>query len=89
MGRGAGDGWVVTMVDLDLDVVKRRDGSVHVDDEDEFAEHRVAMGYPPHVVANARADCARVFLAMEAGVEPFGSVGPRWLRQWIATAADR
>jgi protein associated with RNAse G/E len=77
------------MVDLDLDVVKRRDGRVHIDDEDEFAEHQVAMGYPPHVAATARADCARVFLAMEAGDEPFGSVGQMWLQRWIATAADR
>jgi len=33
----------VTMVDLDLDVVKQLDGHIFVDDADEFAEHQVAM----------------------------------------------
>jgi hypothetical protein len=79
-----GDGWTVTMVDLDLDVVQRRDGSVHIDDEDEFAEHQVAMGYPTYVIARARADCAHVFLAMEAGDEPYGSVGRAWLDRYLA-----
>ena len=42
-GEGAGVG-VVRLVDLDLDVVRRWDGSVLVEDEDEFAEHQVALG---------------------------------------------
>ncbi|WP_180935649.1 DUF402 domain-containing protein [Nocardioides ungokensis] len=33
-------------VDLDLDVVRGRTGRVWIDDEDEFAEHRVRFGYP-------------------------------------------
>ncbi|WP_405524356.1 DUF402 domain-containing protein [Streptomyces canus] len=41
----------VTMVDLDLDVCRiRATGSVFVDDEDEFARHRVQYGYPLKVV---------------------------------------
>jgi hypothetical protein len=78
-----GEGWTVTMVDLDLDVVKRRDGSVHIDDEDEFAEHQVAMQYPSHVIARARVDCAGVYTAMERGDEPYGSVGRSWLERFI------
>lgn len=35
------------MVDLDLDVVRRFDGSAEILDEDEFAEHQVRYGYPP------------------------------------------
>ena len=40
------DGSQVTMVDLDLDVVLGRDGELLLDDEDEFDEHRVTLGYP-------------------------------------------
>ena len=47
----------MTAVDLDLDVVRRTDGTVYVDDEDEFAEHRVSFGYPPEVVELAEESC--------------------------------
>jgi protein associated with RNAse G/E len=47
----------ITMVDLDLDVVKRRDGTFYVDDEDEFAEHQVKYGYPADVIRSAQASC--------------------------------
>ncbi|WP_432950332.1 DUF402 domain-containing protein [Kribbella sp. CA-253562] len=46
-----------TMIDLDLDVVKRRDGSFYVDDEDEFAEHQVKYDYPADVIRAAQASC--------------------------------
>ena len=36
-------------VDLDLDVVRGPTGRVWVDDEDEFADHRVRFGYPEEV----------------------------------------
>src|SRR3954447_16312025 len=49
------DGSTVRAVDLDLDVIRGRDGDVEVDDEDEFAEHTVAFGYPPEIVALAEA----------------------------------
>jgi len=73
------DGDTVCMVDLDLDVVRRSDGSVEVDDEDEFEEHKVAFGYPEHVVDRARTEAAQLVLAVEQGREPFGAVGDRWL----------
>lgn len=69
----------VRMVDLDLDVVRYRDGVVEIDDEDEFDEHRVAMSYPEHIVDKARAEAARLKRDVERGVEPFGFVGERWL----------
>lgn len=59
-----------TMIDLDLDVVKRRDGSMYVDDEDEFAEHQVKYGYPADVIAQAQASCDRLVKAV-ATEEPF------------------
>jgi protein associated with RNAse G/E len=73
--------WEVTMVDLDLDVVLTRDGHLFVDDEDEFAEHQVALGYPPEIVTLAELWRDRVLAAVAAGDEPFGSVGHDWLRR--------
>ena len=49
----AGD--TVTAVDLDLDVVRGWTGRVWVDDEDEFAAHRVRYGYPSDLVRLAAA----------------------------------
>jgi len=82
--RGADDGgpeWEVTMVDLDLDVVLTRDGHLYVDDEDEFAEHRVQLGYPAEVVALAERWRDLVLAAVGAGDEPFATVGHEWLRR--------
>jgi protein associated with RNAse G/E len=59
-----------TMIDLDLDVVKRRDGTIYVDDEDEFAEHQVMFGYPPDVIAAAQSTCDWLVQAV-ATEEPF------------------
>ncbi|MCJ7780199.1 MAG: DUF402 domain-containing protein [Acidimicrobiia bacterium] len=73
------EGDTVQMVDLDLDVIRRRDGSVEIDDEDEFEEHRATFGYPDHVVDKARTETARLAVAVECRDEPFGSVGERWL----------
>lgn len=77
------DGDRVTMVDLDLDVIQSRDGSLRIDDEDEFEEHQITLGYPPRLVAGARATTAEVYLALESGAEPYGSAGPARLAQWI------
>lgn len=73
------DGTTVRAVDLDLDVIRRLDGSVFVDDEDEFAEHQELFGYPPEVVTAAQASCDAVHAAVLAGEEPWASVGARWV----------
>lgn len=76
----AWDGEVVRTVDLDLDVVQGLTGRVWVDDEDEFADHRVRFGYPGDVVADALASCAFVDHAIRTQVAPFdGSTAQRWL----------
>jgi len=72
-------GDIVTMIDLDLDIVRRRDGSVEVLDEDEFADHQLRYGYPDHIVDRARTTTAQVFLDVEAGRGPFGDAAHRWL----------
>jgi uncharacterized protein len=61
------DGDLVTAVDLDLDVIRRFDGSWYVDDEDEFAEHQLSYGYPPEVVAAAESECRRVATEIRSG----------------------
>ncbi|MET9066537.1 DUF402 domain-containing protein [Streptosporangium sandarakinum] len=68
----------VTMVDLDLDVLRMRDGRIILDDEDEFEEHRVRYAYPPEVVDGARASAALLLEAVTARTEPFGPA-PHWL----------
>jgi hypothetical protein len=69
----------VTMVDMDLDVIQLFDGTVLVDDEDEFAEHQLLFGYPPDVIAATESSCVRIKAAVEASEEPFATVGPSWL----------
>jgi uncharacterized protein len=72
----------VTMVDLDLDVLRlRADQQVVLVDEDEFAEHRVRYGYPAEVIRAAEQAAARLQEAISGGVEPFVCAFRRWLDQ--------
>ncbi len=61
----------VHLVDLDLDVVRTWDGAVEVLDEDEFEEHRLALGYPEPLVKAALRAAADVRSDMTAGTHPF------------------
>lgn len=79
------DGPVLRAVDLDLDVIRGSDGRVWVDDEDEFAEHRVAYGYPPEVVLMAEASRDTVLGAVRRRQAPFdGATGDAWLDRLTA-----
>ncbi|WP_348858795.1 DUF402 domain-containing protein [Nocardioides sp. KR10-350] len=73
-------GDTVRITDLDLDVVRLEDGTVFLDDEDEFEEHRVAYGYPAEVVRMARefADC--VLAGVRVGTAPYDGSSERWFR---------
>jgi protein associated with RNAse G/E len=72
----------VTMVDLDLDVVRlRADRQVLLLDEDEFAEHRVRYAYPAEVIARAEGAAAWLQRAIKESAEPFGTVYRGWLDQ--------
>lgn len=76
--RWQGD--TVHIVDLDLDVVRRRDtGLIELLDEDEFDEHRQRFGYPDDVVAAARAASRWLLGALGDGTEPFASAYRKWL----------
>lgn len=74
------DGHVARSVDLDLDVIRRSPGGAtprvggddaYVDDEDEFLDHQVALGYPPEVIRAAEAACIDVLAAVRAETPPF------------------
>ena len=72
-------GWVLAVADMDLDVVRRANGRIWIEDEDEFAAHTVSYGYPADVVATTRATADALLAAVREEREPFGT---RW-RQWI------
>jgi protein associated with RNAse G/E len=72
------DGPVVRAVDLDLDVIRMRNGWVVVDDEDEFAEHRVELGYPDEIVALAEASRDLVHAAILDEEPPFDGSHEGW-----------
>lgn len=72
----------VTMVDLDLDVIRRLDGTVELLDEDEFEVHQIELGYPEHVIDHAERVAAHVLTSVRAGEEPFaGAAARRWMMQ--------
>jgi hypothetical protein len=80
----------VHAVDLDLDVVKAWSGRVWVDDEDEFAEHRVRYGYPDDIVALACRSCDAVLAAVRAGDPPYdGTAAGLWLGRLDAVMMER
>lgn len=79
----------VLMVDLDLDVLRGRSGRVWVDDEDEFADHRVRYDYPAELVRLAASSCDRVREDVLAGRGPFASdVGRRWLSRLAPSSSS-
>ncbi len=65
-------------VDLDLDVLRLRDGTVLIDDQDEFEDHRIELGYPDEWVQAVRKAMAWVTDSVANGVEPFGTVSRLW-----------
>jgi protein associated with RNAse G/E len=72
----------VTMVDLDLDVVRyRADGRVVLLDEDEFAEHRLRYAYPAEVISQAQHAAGWLREAITSGREPFDAAYRSWLAE--------
>lgn len=82
------EGSVVRSVDLDLDVIRGVSGRVWVDDEDEFADHRVRFGYPAEIVAMALHSCDRVQAAMAARTPPYDGTAVGWFES-LAQLPDR
>jgi hypothetical protein len=71
------------MIDLDLDVVRRQDGVVEIEDEDEFLVHQVRYGYTPEMVRLAKETTDWVVGQLEEGREPFFAVAASWLERVI------
>lgn len=67
------------MVDLDLDVVVHRDGTVEIEDEDEFLAHQVLYGYSTEMVQRALEETRHVTEMLETSREPFSAVAADWL----------
>jgi hypothetical protein len=80
---------VVHAVDLDLDVIRQWDGSVAVLDEDEFAEHQIRYGYPPEVIAEARATCDDLYARLSAATQPFETAARRRLTTFLTDTSGR
>jgi hypothetical protein len=78
----------VTAVDLDLDVVRGWSGRVWVEDEDEFADHRLRYGYPGDVVRLAATSCEQVRQAVEAGLAPYDGTAVSWFAALDALVAS-
>ncbi|GGJ91072.1 hypothetical protein GCM10010123_21200 [Pilimelia anulata] len=70
----------VHLVDLDLDVVRRRHtGLVQLLDQDDFADHLDGFGYPADLVVAARRAAGWLFGALGDGTEPFDTTYRTWL----------
>lgn len=84
----------VELVDLDLDVIRmappggpvrpgrdhHRSGATVLDDEDEFARHRVDLGYPADVITRAERAAATVLRFCRDQIAPFDQATvSRWL----------
>ncbi len=75
------DGTALRLVDLDLDVVRLEGADPHVEDEDEFAEHRRLLAYPDDLVTEALRTCTWLQTATrrDAATEPFSTTYRHWL----------
>lgn len=71
-------------VDLELDVLRLSDGTVHVRDRDEFARVCETWSMPADVVAQAEMCCEQIRAQVEQCVEPFGTIGFAWLARFLS-----
>jgi hypothetical protein len=71
----------VTVIDLDLDVIRYRDGRIELADEDEFEEHRVAFEYPAPVIEGALRSAREVMQMVGRGGSPFDESADLWRRR--------
>jgi protein associated with RNAse G/E len=69
------------LIDMDLDVIRTVDAGVYVDDEDEFAEHRIEMDYPADVVDRITAASDQLYQAVKAQQPPFDGTDREWFRR--------
>ena len=71
----------ISMIDLDLDVIRYRDGRAVLVDEDEFELHQRELGYPDEVVAAAERAAHQVLEEVQVDAPPFdGAAAARWAK---------
>ena len=80
---------IVTMIDLDLDLVRTVDGAVTIQDEDEFADHQVRYRYSEYLIDRAVSATHGLKPKLEAREEPFGDVGDRMMARAKALALEK
>ncbi|MET8869321.1 DUF402 domain-containing protein [Nonomuraea sp. NPDC004580] len=68
----------VTMLDLDLDVIRLRNGRLILDDEDEFAEHQLLLNYPTELIKQAEESARWLLDAVAKRQGPFGGAHLAW-----------
>lgn len=73
------EGFVGTLVDIDLDVVRKFSGAVYIDDEDEFVEHTAQFGYPSELVDATRTAADEIYAGVRDELAPFDGTGEAWL----------
>ncbi|HJV98062.1 MAG TPA: DUF402 domain-containing protein [Arthrobacter sp.] len=69
------------VIDMDLDVIRMAGRGVFIDDQDEFAEHRVAMNYPDRLVDDIQAAADELYQAVKAQHAPFDGTDVEWFRK--------
>ncbi|TAP27596.1 MULTISPECIES: DUF402 domain-containing protein [Micrococcaceae] len=78
-------GWEVNSIDLDLDVIRSRSRGTFLDDEDEFEEHSVAMGYPEQLKTEMSGAARELLDLVATDASPFDR---SYRNQWLAKAGD-
>lgn len=71
-------GWEFNSIDMDLDVVRSTTRGVYLDDEDEFADHALSLGYPEELVQRLQGAADDLLTRVRAGGEPFGTTAEAW-----------
>ncbi len=66
------------VIDMDLDVIRMAGRGVFIDDQDEFAEHRIAMNYPDRLVDDIQAAADELYQAVKAQHAPFDGTDIEW-----------
>lgn len=66
------------VIDMDLDVIRMAERGVFIDDQDEFAEHRIAMNYPDRLVEDVQAAADELYQAVKAQHAPFDGTDVEW-----------
>ncbi len=66
------------VIDMDLDVIRMAGRGVFIDDQDEFAEHSIAMNYPHRLVDDIQAAADELYQAVKAQHAPFDGTDVEW-----------